>query len=256
MKKKNTVVILCGGKGTRLGSIGKKTPKTLVKINDKPILWYILNALKKNSFNHFILPTGYKGTMIKNYIKKNHNLSKNCKIDIIPTGTSSLIAKRIFKIKKYIKSDNFVLLNGDAIFNFDLFKIFKRHIRKKIDTTFLVTEVQFSFGVIGVVNKKIVSFERDINFESVNIKKSKNFLGYVYSGMAILNKKVLNNKFEKFINFEKEFYPIIIKKYKTNFEEIKNFWRSIDSQKDISFLNNKKNKHEHDNIKKLKNIKI
>ena len=106
------------------------------------------------------------------------------------------------------------------------------------------------------MNKKIVSFERDINFESVNIKKSKNFLGYVYSGMAILNKKVLNNKFEKFINFEKEFYPIIIKKYKTNFEEIKNFWRSIDSQKDISFLNNKKNKHEHDNIKKLKNIKI
>ena len=48
----------------------------------------------------------------------------------------------------------------------------------------------------------------------------------------------------------------IIKKYKTNFEEIKNFWRSIDSQKDISFLNNKKNKYEHDNIKKLKNIKI
>ena len=60
-----TAVILCGGKGSRLGELGKKIPKTLVKVQSKPILWYILNILKKNSFNHFILPLGYKGSMIK-----------------------------------------------------------------------------------------------------------------------------------------------------------------------------------------------
>ena len=40
-----TVLILCGGKGTRLGAIGKKTPKTLIKVQGKPIIWYIIKIL-------------------------------------------------------------------------------------------------------------------------------------------------------------------------------------------------------------------
>jgi NDP-sugar pyrophosphorylase family protein len=42
MSKQRTAVILCGGRGTRLGDLGKKLPKTLVKIQGKEILWYIL----------------------------------------------------------------------------------------------------------------------------------------------------------------------------------------------------------------------
>ena len=49
---KRSAVILCGGKGTRLGLIGKKIPKSLVQIHNYPIIWYILKILKKNSFNH------------------------------------------------------------------------------------------------------------------------------------------------------------------------------------------------------------
>ena len=48
MKKKYiSAVILCGGKGTRLGVLGKKLPKTLVKVNNKPIIWYIIKFLEK-----------------------------------------------------------------------------------------------------------------------------------------------------------------------------------------------------------------
>ena len=42
-----SAVILCGGRGTRLGNLGKKTPKTLIKVQGKEILWYIINILKK-----------------------------------------------------------------------------------------------------------------------------------------------------------------------------------------------------------------
>jgi len=44
---KKTAIILCGGKGTRLGKLGKKLPKTLVRIQNKEILWYIIKLLKK-----------------------------------------------------------------------------------------------------------------------------------------------------------------------------------------------------------------
>ena len=170
-----TAVILCGGKGTRLGLLGKKIPKSLVKVNEHPIIWYIINTLKKNSFNHFILPIGYKGKMIEKYLKKNKSFKKD-DIDIILTGKNSLIAKRIFLIKKKIKSKNFLLLNGDAIFYFNIGKMFTNHIKGKFDITFTGCETQLNFGVVGIVNNKIVSFERDIEFNSIKTKIKKIFL--------------------------------------------------------------------------------
>ena len=130
--KNRTAIILCGGKGTRLGLLGKKTPKSLVKINGRPIIWYIIKNLIKNSFNHFILPTGFKGNLIKKYLLKKREF-KNYKIEVINTGENSNIGKRIFLIKKKIISDNFLLMNGDAIFDFNLKKIFNTHNASKND---------------------------------------------------------------------------------------------------------------------------
>ena len=71
-----SAVILCGGKGARLGSLSKKIPKSLVNIQNYPILWSIINILKKNKFDHFILPIGYKGNQIKKFVKKSFPFEK------------------------------------------------------------------------------------------------------------------------------------------------------------------------------------
>ena len=112
-KNYRSAVILCGGKGTRMGSLGKKIPKTLAKVQKKEILWYIIKILKTYNFNHFILPLGYKGNLIKKYLKNNKNFSTE--IECVGTGLNSNIGKRIGLIEKKIKSKNFLLLNGDAI---------------------------------------------------------------------------------------------------------------------------------------------
>ena len=245
-----TAVILCGGKGTRLGFLGRKIPKSLIKIQNHPILWYIINILHKNSFNHFILPTGYKKHMIEKYLKKNRNF-KNLNVEIIPTGENSTISKRIFLIKNKIKSKNFLLINGDAIFDFNLKQIFDNHQNKKIDITFIGCEAQLNFGIVGKVNNRVVSFERDIEFNSVKTKNKKNFFGYVYSGISILNSSLLKKKFKNFLNFEKEFYPKIIKKFKSNFVSLTGFWHSIDNMKDIKILNKNENKKKYYSINKI-----
>jgi glucose-1-phosphate cytidylyltransferase len=246
-----TAIILCGGRGTRLGQLGKKIPKSLLEIQGKPIIWYIIKSLKKNSFNHFILPVGYKANMIKKYFKKNKEFKK-INIEIINTGKNTSISKRIFKIKKFIKSKNIILLNGDGIFNFNLKKIYKNHEKVKNYITFLGSEAQLPYGIVGIKNKKIVSFEREASFNAILSNKKNNFIGHIYSGISILRKDLLNLHFKTFDNFEKKFYPIVIKKFKSSFKNIDGFWYSVDNQKDLMYLNDKKNKLFYKIIKNLK----
>jgi glucose-1-phosphate cytidylyltransferase len=238
---KRTAVILCGGRGTRLGLLGKKIPKTLIKVQGNALLWYIINFLKNNDFNHFILPVGYKSQMIKSFIKKN-KLFKKLHIEIIDTGVNSTIANRMEKIKNKIRSKHFLLLNGDAIFNFNIKKIFNLHIINNRNITFIGSETQLAYGTIGVINNQVKSFNIDITFNAVLKKDLRNFVGYLYSGMSIINSSLLKLNFKNFKNFEKEFYPLVIKKGKANFNNLNGFWHSIDNLKDIKILDEDKNK--------------
>ena len=247
----NTAVILCGGKGTRLGQLGKKIPKTLVEIHSRPIIWYIIKALAKNSINHFILPLGYKGNLIKSFFKKNSEF-KDYKIDFVNTGINKEISERIFDIKNKIKSKNFIILNGDSIFNFNLKNIYNVHCKKKLDITFLGCSASLGYGIVGKKNNKIVSFERETEFDKVKSEKRGNFVGYIFSGISIIKSNLLKTHFKSNYNFEKQFYPKIIKKKKTNFETINGSWFSIDNVKDINSLNIKKKNKKFDIIKKIK----
>tara|TARA_A100001011_G_scaffold389449_1_gene470958 strand:+ start:536 stop:1300 length:765 start_codon:yes stop_codon:yes gene_type:complete len=251
MESKKTAIILCGGIGSRLGNLGKKLPKCLVPINGRPIIWYIVNILKKNSFNHFILPIGYKGKMIKKFFKKNKEF-KNLNIELVNTGLNTKIAKRIHLVKKKIISENFLLLNGDAIFDFGLKNIFQNHINKRKKITFLGSENQLPYGTIGVMNNKIVNFERNIIFDAVKSRANPNFTAYVYSGMAIINKKLLDFNFKNYDNFEKKIYPKFIKKYDSDFIKINGFWHSIDNLKDIEETKKKNNIKKFTNLNKIK----
>ena len=105
---------------------------------------------------------------------------------------------------------------------------------------------------MGVVNNKVVNFERSLNFKSV-ITKTKDFRGYVYSGMSIFSQKILRENFKNYLNFEKEFYPKLIKKFKTDVYNLKGFWYAVDNVKNLDVLNKVKiNKIIFDNIRKLK----
>lgn len=251
--KKRTAIILCGGLGSRLGQISKKIPKTLVKIQGREILWYIINFLKENKFNHLILPLGYKGKQIKNFILKNKNF--DLIIDQIETGENTKIGQRISRVLNKIYSEDVVILNGDAILKFDLNKIFNNHVYKQFDATFLSNEIQYQFGTVCLKKGKIIDFKRNIIFDSVNVRNKKNYIAYNYAGIIILNKnKLIKNLkiFKRCDNFEKDFYPLLIKKHKTNLVKIKGFFHSVDNMKDVTTANQKYFKDVYRNIQSIK----
>jgi len=184
---------------------------------------------------------GYKGNLIKNYIKNKKFF--DIKIDLINTGVSSSIGTRIKKILNKIQSENLLILNGDAIFDFNLDKIFKKHIKDNIGVTFLNAESNYQFGTVCVQNNRVVNFERNIVFESVNVKNKKNMIAFNYAGLLITKKDILlkNSKFyENSENFEKKFYPMLIKKYTSRLVKMNGFFHSIDNVKDIILANKKK----------------
>lgn len=106
MKKKLQAVILAGGKGTRLGKLGKKIPKAMVRINDKPFIDLIIEQLKKEGIKKFLILTGYKKEIIQDYYKKIKNIK-------IHKGKANWkILTRLLKAKRLIKK-KFLLMYCD-----------------------------------------------------------------------------------------------------------------------------------------------
>ena len=64
------VVILAGGKGSRLGYLTKSIPKPMVTIGDKPIIWHIMKIFASQGYKNFIVCLSYKGNILKNIFQK------------------------------------------------------------------------------------------------------------------------------------------------------------------------------------------
>ena len=247
---KKTAVILCGGKGTRLGVLGKRYSKSLIKIQGREILWYIIKILKKNGFNKFILPLGYKGKQIKSFLVRNKNFNTNIKT--INTGINTNIGKRLGLVADNIDTENFLLLNSDAIFNFNINRVYKEHIKKKASVTFMSTEMTYQFGTVGVLDDKVIDFRRDLFYEILKIRNKSKYKAFNYSGISLINTKIfkkLKNDCINSKNFEIEIYPKLIKK-KALMKKIIGFWHSIDNIKDIDMT--KKDKWKKNYIKKIR----
>ena len=119
MKKIDYAIIFCGGKGTRLDSIGKRLNKSMLMINNNPIIYYVVSILIKSNVNKIIFPLGYKGNTIEKYIKNKFSKEIN-RFLFIKTGVDSNLSERIEIVKKNLKSNKtMILLNGDTLINFN-----------------------------------------------------------------------------------------------------------------------------------------
>ena len=255
MKNFRSAIILCGGKGTRLGALGKKIPKAMIKIQGKEIIWYIIKILKRNRFNQIILPLGYKGNMIRKLAKKYKSLFNL--VDLVNTGKNSNIGKRIFLVADRIKSNNFLLLNGDAIFNFDIDKIFKKHQQRKKDITFIAAENTYPYGTIGTRKGKVIDFNRNLNYEAIKVRNRNSYTAFNYTGMTIIRTEILKKlkkKCKRISNFETEIFPTFVKAFNAELIKLTGFWHSIDNIKDIKAIDDKKAlKKKYTNLRKIKN---
>jgi len=128
------VVIMAGGKGTRVSSIASDIPKPMIPICGKPILEHQIECLKKNGLTEIILVIGHLGEHIKEHFGNGKRFGCNITYynETEPLGT----AGALYKLKHL--SDDFILLNGDIIFDIDFSRMINFHREKKAYVTLAV----------------------------------------------------------------------------------------------------------------------
>ena len=143
------VIILCGGKGTRLKEHTESLPKPLIEIGNFPILWHIMKIYASQGFNDFVLCLGYKGELIKEYFMdarlwRRHDFSlqvqdkgpqiqlihpdiENWKITFVSTGEETNTGGRIKRVESLIQDDAFMVTYGDGVADIDIKKLVEFH---------------------------------------------------------------------------------------------------------------------------------
>lgn len=121
-------VIMAGGKGTRISSVASDIPKPMIKIGDKPVLEHEIECLRDQGFTDIIITVSHLGHIIKNYFLDGKKLGVNIEYyeEKDPLGN----AGALFKLKDKLTED-FLLLNADAVFDVDFNRMVKYHKEKK-----------------------------------------------------------------------------------------------------------------------------
>ena len=120
MVERNDVIILAGGKGTRLAELTSNRPKGLVFIGDRPILWHIMSIFALQGHMRFVLCLGHMSDQIIDYFSNKDNVDAGWEIIFDDTGPDTLKSKRLKSALKYIKTKNFFLAYGDDLANVNL----------------------------------------------------------------------------------------------------------------------------------------
>ena len=125
-------VIMAGGKGTRISSVASDVPKPMIKIGDKPVLEHEIECLREQGFTDLIITISHLGSIITDYFGDGSRLGVHIKYfnEEQPLGN----AGALFKIRDLL-TDDFLLLNADAMFDVD----FNRFVKFHKDNNALVT---------------------------------------------------------------------------------------------------------------------
>ena len=216
------IIILCGGLGSRLAEETKLIPKPMVKIGKISILEHIIKIYQSYGFKEFILATGYKNKIIKNYFKNKKN------IKCVFTGKETMTGGRILRLKKYFKkNENFMMTYGDGLTNQNINQLVQFHLNNKKIATMTVVKPPARFGEVFLKGNRVMKFEEkpQLNNNWINggfFVLNYKIFKYIAGDQTMLERQPLNKltKIKELIAFQHH-----------------GFWHCMDTMRDKNLLN-------------------
>ncbi|OBT09106.1 nucleotidyl transferase [Shewanella sp. UCD-FRSSP16_17] len=225
--KKNSVVIMAGGLGSRLGKLTEHTPKPMLTVGGKPILKHILEQFREQGFRNFIFCVNYKKEVIKDYFGDGSKLGVDIsyveeKKRLGTAGALSLIEHKL--------EHPFFIINGDVMTNLDFSSFLESHVSSKSFATMAVREFehQIAYGVV----------ETDDHSNIVGLTEKPTVKYNINSGVYILSPDTLDFvPQDVFYDMPSLFEDLISLDYNTKAYLIDDYWIDIGIEEQLNKAN-------------------
>ena len=242
------LIILAGGRGTRLSEETDLKPKPLVEIGGKPILWHIMKIYSTHGINDFIICCGYKGYLIKEYFanyflhqsdvtfkmqdnSKNilQNNSEPWTVTLVDTGENTMTGGRLKRVKDYIKNEQaFCFTYGDGLGDIDISALIKFHQKHGKQATITAARPPGRYGALKFGRKDIVDhFQEKPDGEG----------SWINGGFFILNPKVIDLIQDDNVSWEDEPLTTLAKNKQLFAYKHHSFWQPMDTLREKIMLN-------------------
>ena len=216
------IIILCGGLGSRLAEETKLIPKPMVKIGKISILEHIIKIYQSYGFKEFILATGYKNKIIKNYFKNKKN------IKCVFTGKETMTGGRILRLKKYFKkNENFMMTYGDGLTNQNINQLVQFHLNNKKIATMTVVKPPARFGEVFLKGNRVMKFEEKPQLNN----------NWINGGFFVLNYKIFKYIASDQTMLERQPLNKLTKVKELIALQHLGFWHCMDTMRDKNLLN-------------------
>ena len=239
------VIILAGGFGTRLSEETSVSPKPMLEIGGKPMLWHIMSIYASHGFKDFLVACGYKGEVIKQYFHSflvhNSDLFINLKngscnvansavpdwqIGVVDTGLNTLTGGRLLRLKNLIGDQTFMVTYGDGLADVDIKSLVAFHRgHGKLATISAVSPIA-RFGRLELNGDRVAQFA----------EKRQTGEGWINGGFFVFEPGVLDYIDDDQTSLEGKPLENLAAESQLMAYRHRGFWHPMDTMRDKQYL--------------------
>jgi len=237
------VVILAGGRGTRISEESDLKPKPMIEIGGAPILWHIMKYYSSFGYHEFIICCGYKGHVIKEYFADyylhrsdvtfdfsaenrmtvHQNVAEPWKVTLVDTGLNTQTGARIKRVAPYIGDESFMLTYGDGLGDVDLTALLDQHRRSGKTVTLTGVQPGGRYGVLELREESVIGFR----------EKSKEDGGWINAGFMIAEPQLFDYlRADEACVLEQSPMEALAREGRLGVYKHRGFWQCMDTRRD------------------------
>ena len=240
------VVILAGGLGTRISEETENKPKPMVLLDDKPILWHLMNIFSAQGFDEFVLALGYRGDVVKRWLLDLNEIQGSIKVDTatkqiehvgvsnpnswrvmaLETGLNTQTGGRISQCMRELPKETIIATYGDGLANVSIKSLLAFHKSHGKLATVTAVRPPARFGHLDIRNGVVEHFG----------EKNQSDAGWINGGFFVLEPEVINYIHADDEAFESGALPRLVSENQLNAFCHDGFWQPMDTLRERNEL--------------------
>ena len=241
------VVILAGGRGTRISEESDTKPKPMIDVGGRPLLWHVMKIYAAQGYDDFLIAGGYKVDVIKRFFYEEAQLagdlyvdsrkgelmhfapkSESWRVRIVNTGLDTNTGGRILRLKPHLGDEPFMVTYGDGVSDVPLDEVVACHRANGKTATITAVRPPARFGGLSFDGDRVTGFA----------EKPQTGEGWINGGFAILEPDSFDYLARKGddASLEQALYEVLAKEHMIGAYRHEGFWQCVDTLRELRML--------------------